>query len=476
MAQSHGRAESAEQRRGLAACLLGLCQERAQSFRSRLCLEEASGSLGDLGTLIPLLAACAKLGTIRMGPAIFWMGIFNVVSALQWDIPMPVQPMKSIAAVAIADGMTPGAFAAAGILVGGIMMVLGLTGTIDVANRLVPGSVIAGMQVGLGVKMAAQGCGYWHDHGWLDGVDSKLTALLCFLATVVLMLRTKLPTALVVFMGGVALTITRMFLQGTDLEFGLMSLEVIVPSGKDWLDGFVQGALPQLPLTTLNSVISVCALSVTLFGAPEQGGKGATRVSVASSVGIMNLVGCWFGGMPSCHGAGGLAGQYKFGARGGAAVLLLGAVKIAVAVSFGRTLDAVILCFPKAVLGVLLLFAGVELASVGTRSLKASDEADLLPCFVTAGAYIGMKNMALGAATGLFVAAVQKASTWQEVLARLSPAHDDLQGKTQAPGCEGCWTEGSSSRTPSTASEDLQPAERAAEEPRHGAGLASLAL
>ena len=200
MAQSHGRAESAEQRRGLAACLLGLCQdswrglsaswlrpwlsrprlslsaislslspslfakktkiilrntmicvyssgcscrrcvggvcrlswpsrlpascqERAQSFRSRLCLEEASGSLGDLGTLIPLLAACAKLGTIRMGPAIFWMGIFNVVSALQWDIPMPVQPMKSIAAVAIADGMTPGAFAAAGILVGGIMMV-----------------------------------------------------------------------------------------------------------------------------------------------------------------------------------------------------------------------------------------------------------------------------------------------------------------------------------------------------------------
>ena len=66
-------------------------------------------------------------------------------------------------------------------------------------------------------------------------MDSKLTALLCFLATVVLMLRTKLPTALVVFMGGVALTITKMFLQGTDLEFGLMSLEVIVPSGKDWL-------------------------------------------------------------------------------------------------------------------------------------------------------------------------------------------------------------------------------------------------
>merc|ERR1719329_236400 len=141
----------------------------------------------------------------------------------------------------------------------------------------------------------------------------------------------------------------------------------------------------------MNSVISVCALSVSLFGDPRDGGRGASRVSVASSVGMMNLIGCWFGGMPSCHGAGGLAGQYKFGARGGMAILMLGVAKVALALVLGQTLDGIITFYPRTVLGVMLLFAGVELAGVGAKSLLASAslERDIMPCFVTAGAYIG---------------------------------------------------------------------------------------
>merc|ERR1719181_2214814 len=133
-------------------CGLDFLRYRAQSFRSRFCLDEASGALGDLGTLIPLLAACAKIGSVRIGPAIFWMGVFNVISAVQWDIPMPVQAMKSIAAVAISDGMSPGAFAAAGVLTGSMVTILGLTKTIELANKAIPQCVIAGMQVGLGTK------------------------------------------------------------------------------------------------------------------------------------------------------------------------------------------------------------------------------------------------------------------------------------------------------------------------------------
>merc|ERR1712151_1241578 len=114
------------------------------------------------------------------------------------------------------------------------------------------------------------------------------------------------------------------------------------------------GTIPQLPLTTLNSVVSVCALSVDLFRSEIDGGKGVSRVSVASSVGLMNLIGCWFGAMPSCHGAGGLAGQFRFGARGGASILFLGVVKIAVSPTLGHTLDNVIQYYPLTILGVLL--------------------------------------------------------------------------------------------------------------------------
>mmetsp|Transcript_6938 Transcript_6938/g.15816 ORF Transcript_6938/g.15816 Transcript_6938/m.15816 type:complete len:500 (-) Transcript_6938:202-1701(-) len=388
----------------------GLAKARLQSFRSRLCLAELSGSLGDLGTLIPLLAACSKVGSVRLGPGLLWMGIFNVVSALQWDIPVPVQPMKSIAAVAISDGMSPEVFAASGILAGGIVMLLGVTRLIDVANALVPKCIVAGMQVGLGTKMAATGCGYWTTVDWFD-LNGKLTALLVFAAGTAMLVRTKLPSALIVFCVGVVLAAIDMHKNGAKLVFEGLELPVIVPSGKEWSDGFIKGTLPQLPLTTLNSVVSVCALSVDLFRSAEEGGKGISRVSVASSVGILNLVGCWFGGMPSCHGAGGLAGQYKFGARGGCAILMLGLAKIALALIFGQGVDTVVQYYPTVVLGVLVVFAGVELASVGIRSIARSPklEEDLLPCFVTAAAYIGTKNMALGFCAGFIVATVQRA-------------------------------------------------------------------
>eukprot|EP00418_Pyrodinium_bahamense_P055048 CAMPEP_0179162456 /NCGR_PEP_ID=MMETSP0796-20121207/79587_1 /TAXON_ID=73915 /ORGANISM="Pyrodinium bahamense, Strain pbaha01" /LENGTH=470 /DNA_ID=CAMNT_0020864663 /DNA_START=1 /DNA_END=1410 /DNA_ORIENTATION=- len=422
--------------------LVELFTRRARSFRERLCLQEASGSLGDLGTLLPLLAGCARLGSVRLGPAIFWMGVFNVISGVQWDIPMPVQPMKSIAAVAISDGLSPGTFAAAGLLTGAAV-----TQTIDLANRAIPRCVVAGMQVGLGLRMAAQGCGYWHGRQWLDGVDCKLTALACLVLTLVLMLRTRLPTALIIFTLGLGLTIIKMVHDGASFGFGAFEWEVIVPHGAEWLDGLVEGALPQLPLTTLNSVISICALSAELFGRPEDGGKGATRVSVACSVGLMNLVGCWFGGMPSCHGAGGLAGQYRFGARSGMSILMLGTAKIVVALSFGQTLNELIVAYPMTVLGVLLLFAGVELASVGARSLRASEafEEDLLPCFVTAGAYIGTKNMALGVSAGLIASAVLRLE-WESIgslvsaTRRSTTADAEPQHKSVSDGSVGVMT------------------------------------
>src|SRR5205814_6147517 len=122
---------------------------------------------------------------------------------------------------------------------------------------------------------------------------------------------------------------------------------------------FPKASLPQIPLTTLNSVIAVCALSVDLF--PE---RPATPRRVAVSVGLMNLAGAWFGAMPMCHGAGGLAGQYRFGARTNGSILFLGAAKMLVAVLFGSSLMALCRSFPASVLGVMLAFSGLELPLV----------------------------------------------------------------------------------------------------------------
>ena len=121
----------------------------------------------------------------------------------------------------------------------------------------------------------------------------------------------------------------------------------------------MRAAIPQIPLSVLNSVVAVCKLAGDLY--PEKSGLvSPTKVSV--SVGLMNLVGCWFGGMPACHGAGGLAGQWRFGARSGAAVVFLGGFKLFLGLLLGSSMVRLLEAYPVGILGVLLFYAGLELA------------------------------------------------------------------------------------------------------------------
>ncbi|KAK6912145.1 Molybdate transporter 1/2 [Dillenia turbinata] len=87
----------------------------------------------------------------------------------------------------------------------------------------------------------------------------------------------------------------------------------------------------------------------------------------------MNLVGCWFGAMPVCHGAGGLAGQYRFGGRSGLSVVPLGLGKLVLGLVFGNSFVRILNQFPVGILGVLSLFAGIELA-MASRDINTKEE------------------------------------------------------------------------------------------------------
>jgi len=165
--------------------------------------------------------------------------------------------------------------------------------------------------------------------------------------------------------------------------------------------GFYKATLSQIPLTTLNSVVSVCKLSEDLF--PER--PAVSQRSVATSIGVMNLVGCALGGMPMCHGAGGLAGQYRFGARGGASVVFLGMWKLLLAIFFGGLFSTLLAVFPKSILGVLLVFAGLELAIAGRR---IQDRDDALVALATAGGCIALRSTLSGCIIGVLITIIQK--------------------------------------------------------------------
>jgi MFS superfamily sulfate permease-like transporter len=204
-----------------------------------------------------------------------------------------------------------------------------------------------------------------------------------------------LPTALIVFLVGVVIAFVRDPCIWGSLTLGPSTPQLLSISWSDWKTGFVKGAIPQIPLSILNSVIAVCKLSNDLF--PDK--IAVTPTAVSTSVGLMNMVGCWFGAMPVCHGAGGLAGQTRFGARSGAAVVLLGTAKIALGLLVGSSLVEVLSAFPIALLGVLLLFAGVELAMACRHQSTRADAFVMITCTVVS---LG-SDAALGFGSGLML-------------------------------------------------------------------------
>ncbi|KAJ4806174.1 Molybdate transporter 1 [Rhynchospora pubera] len=355
---------------------------------------------------------------------------------------MPVQPMKSIAAVAISNkSFGVPEIMAAGIITSGVAVVLGVTGLMELAYWLIPLSVVRGIQLAQGLNFAMTAVKYIRKEQDLGkgkstgqrpwtGLDGLILAIVacCFIVLVngagkeiqrqnqherneqqsedethneanlnptvrrskkfLEKLADAMPSAVIVFLLGLILAVIRKPSAVKELRAGPETIRVVHISRHAWRDGFIKGAIPQLPLTLLNSVIAVCKLSKDLF--PE---KQVRATSVSVTVGLMNLIGCWFGSMPCCHGAGGLAGQYKFGGRSGGCVAALGALKLVLGLVLGGSMLRVLVEFPVGLLGVLLLFAGVELA-MAARDMSTKQEAFVM-LVVTSVSLVG-SSAALG--------------------------------------------------------------------------------
>ena len=371
-----------------------------RAFWRKLTLSEVSGSCGDFGTLIPLLVAMSRQRSIYLAPTLFSTGLVHVITGLYWDIPMPLQPMKSIAAVAIAEGLSRSQVTTAGIWMGIFMTLLSLGG-IEAINRLVPTCVVGGLQMGVGLRLAIKGIHFISDLTWWGSLDCILLAVVCSIASLYWLrddstpsnvtsnsqnervrrcLSQKQPVGLYLFGVGVVLAAYHLATNNHEQKRWLFGEAIIVNALKkvkreDWKVGLLQGALPQLPLTTLNSVISTCVLVKTLFpNKPDE----VTRRGVSLSVGLMNLLLCPIGCMPNCHGAGGLAGQHRLGAETGASMVFLGLLKMLAAIFFGGSLLIIMDALPVSILGLLLVISGHELATTGMKVLVTSSPDEMV--------------------------------------------------------------------------------------------------
>jgi MFS superfamily sulfate permease-like transporter len=363
----------------------------------RLDPREVAGSLGDLGTFLPLLVAMASQNGLDFASGLFFAGVFNVVTGLLFGIPMAVQPMKAIAAVALTQGLPAPQIVAAGASVSLFVLLLGATGLVQEVDRWVPRCIVRGVQLFLGLSLVMKGAAMVAATRAFFP-DGYATAAVSLVVAIGLSRSRRVPAALVLFAIGVVIVFAfhRMEVRQAAPTLWLPTLRP--PAWVDFRGSFLRAAVPQLPLTTLNSVVAVAALSRDLFPARP---ASVRRVSI--SVGVMNLVGAWFGAMPMCHGAGGLAAQYRFGARTGASIVLLGVAKASLAVLFGASLMGVCRAFPGSVLGVMLAVGGLEL-SLAARDVTT--RRDLVAMLATVGVALGLNNLGAGFVAGIVVFAL----------------------------------------------------------------------
>ena len=419
-----------------AASMAGWLLQRAAELRRDFTWREAGGSLGDLGTFVPLLVGLTVTCGLDVGTTLVFTGLYNLATALVFDVPMPLQPMKTIAAVAMTDPpMGVPQIVAAGGFVALVVLILGSTGLMERFNQVTPLGVVRGMQLGLGMLLCAKGwtLAVWTDgsketmRGWwgVDGIALGALALAFVLAAMTAPTRrVTLPNetpstttpestrkggsnahvALVLVVLGVLIAACR------PGSLGALRIGPAVPSlgpwpsSDEWVSGITRAGLPQLPLTTLNSVVATCALSKDLF--PD---RPVRPTGVAVSVGAMNLIGLGLGVMPVCHGAGGLAAHYRFGARTGAATAFLGTCKLCLGVVFGGSLLTLLGKFPGPLLGVLLAAASAELIRAGlvteggvndSSSVWYRGDADQYAMIVTAATTVASGSTGMGALFG----------------------------------------------------------------------------
>jgi len=383
---------------------------------------EIAGSLGDLGTLLPIAIGMILINGLSPTGMFFSIGIFYILSGIYYGITVPVQPMKVIGAYAIATAMTPSQVLASGALIGLFLLIIGGTNAITFIGKYTPKPVVRGVQISTGTLLMAQGVKFMIGSSKFQLVRQMAEPYLTVqhigpvsvgiiigiaggVLTLLLLENRKFPAGLVVILGGIFLGLILGTHEGFDkLKIGIYFpkwLPFGFPTGVDFTFAFFALALPQLPMTLGNAVIANADLSYEYFGDDS---KKVTYRALTLSMALANLLSFAVGGMPICHGAGGLAAHYRFGARTASSNLMIGIVFLALAFFLGIHALAVVYLLPMAILGVLLIFAGGQLA---LTIIDMTARKDLFVALLMLGITLA-SNLAVGFLVGIIVAYVLK--------------------------------------------------------------------
>jgi SulP family sulfate permease len=272
-------------------------------------------------------------------------GIFYIITGYYYKLPVPVQPLKAVGAIAIAypAQITEPVIAASGIIFGGLLMVLSLTGMVDRLAKLFTQPVVRGIQLALGLIFLRKGVDLILTQNLFgSGLPGKLAGypvnlilgFIVFALVLALLDNKKVPAALAALAVGIIAGLSLGGLGDRAFSIGPTKMNFILPSTHDFWLAFIMLILPQIPLTIGNACVGTADTCQILFpGNPLLEKTKAGKFAL--TMGIVNLPAGFFGAVPMCHGTGGLAAHYRFGARTGGAPIMIGVFLVVVALILG---------------------------------------------------------------------------------------------------------------------------------------------
>jgi hypothetical protein len=323
---------------------------------------EVTGALGDSITVLPLVVALAATTSVSLPHVLVGFGVFQIVWGLYYGLPLSVEPMKALVGLAIVGSLSYPELAAAGLLAGVVLLGIGRLGLVGRLQRVVGEPVIRGVQFAVALLLLETAVG-------LSLSNLPVTvAGFAVVAALVLVGYRRVSVLVVLALGGVA----AVAVAGVPTP-RLPEASLFPAGGPAFTAGAIEGTIAQLGMTVGNAAIATALLCGDLYD------RDVDADDLSQSMGVTCLAAVPIGGVPMCHGSGGLAGKYAFGARTGGANVILGVGYLALAlVAAGALLAA----FPLALLGVLLVIIAFEL---GRAAFEPVDDARAIGLVVGVG-------------------------------------------------------------------------------------------
>ncbi len=371
---------------------------------------ELSGAFGDLGTLLPIVIGMILINRLSPSTVFLAFGLFYLLTGYYYRLPVPVQPLKAVGAIAIAypSVITAPVIGASGIIFGALLLLFALTGIVDKLAKLFTQPVVRGIQLSLGLVFLKKGIELIvSPQVFLSGLPGRfaeyhinlIIGIVVFVLVLALLDNKRFPAALVALAAGILSGFALGGFSAGALSIGPTPMQVLWPSLPDFWTAFIMLILPQIPLTIGNACVGTADTCSTLFPQSPMLAKSKAG-KFALTMGVANFPAGFFGAVPMCHGTGGLAAHYRFGARTGGAPVMIGAILAIMALAFGEFGFALLAMIPNSVLGVLLVFAGLELCPL-VRSLKGNEE--YFVALLITGIAMAVPNMAWAFGIGIAV-------------------------------------------------------------------------